>query len=215
MQAHTARSLIELALNHERKTRSFARILAIRLAELYPDQHIHLTRTSQFLHFVFQYIRHTADVLESMNHAAECSGLNDQAQPLTRMFDDLFLLGSGSSEDKRSIEEILDESYVIHRLIEVINQMCLNQGYQPLLALEMSTPNLIIRTLIGPPYVEELEEIAHDAATALMHQTKSLRQRHEWQDAWQQNSRHLGDDPDVGQPFFAAKQAAIDWGNLQ
>ncbi len=215
MQAHAARTLIELALAQEHDSGSYARTLANRLAELQPDQGIHPTRTQQILRFVFQYVRHTADILDSLHHAAECAGLTDLASPMIRVLDDLMVLGGGLCTDERCLEEILDESFVIHRLIEEINQLCLDQDLAPLLTLDMTSANLVIRTLIGGTYAEELELIAHDAALGLLQQTQLLRQQPEWYRAWRQCSSHLGGAADFGRPFFPPAVSAVDWDTLQ
>jgi hypothetical protein len=55
----------------------------------------------------------------------------------------------------------MDEAYLAHRLIEEVNDRFMLRTSIPLVPVDMTMSNLIVHSLIGEPFANELDEAVH------------------------------------------------------
>ncbi len=169
-------TLIAMALEHEASTRELELKMVMRLAPLQRSPSSLPADVEHLMGFIRAYISHVPRLMQALEETARTCGLSMRIAPLLDLMEDFLLQGSAQIPDQRRLAEILDESYLVHRLIDNINQ-----GYQerfgaPLVELNMTSANLIVHALIGEPFATELDTLAKDAACGLLPATCSVGQ---------------------------------------
>ncbi|MDP2227952.1 MAG: hypothetical protein Q8J78_10820, partial [Moraxellaceae bacterium] len=64
--------------------------------------------------------------------------------------------------------ELLERSYLVQRMVEEVNDRFMVMAGAPLLALDMTTANLIVHQIIGEPWANALDDEAVAAASRAM-----------------------------------------------
>ncbi len=187
MEQINLRTIIALAWEHESEHGSFAEKLEERLSHL---QRAVALPTHEgvraLLNFVKSYIDHVPRLIDALGDAAEESGVLSQLAPLINLMEDFLLQGSGLHPDQRRLEEVLDEAYLAHRLVDSMNTLYRMAYGKDLLKLDMMSANLIVHALIGEPFGHELDELAEDAARGLIQgQHFSSMPLIRWQSSWE------------------------------
>lgn len=147
------------------------------------------------MRFINQYIEHVPRLVDALSEAAEQTEMLGEVAPLINFIEDFFIYGSNVPIEKRGLEELLDEAYLAHRLVEEVNDRYMVEAKAPLLTLDMTTANLIVHSLIGEPFANELDEVAMEASGAVMQNrrltdSESFRRNAEeqrmrmWTEAW-------------------------------
>ena len=151
----------------------------ITLAKRQEQQHQHLaqlleSRTEQTLHFAIQlpeenpqaalldfvisYIDHVPDLIDQARDTAVAVNIQSVTEPFLALAEEFFLKPPEIVTDHVGLHELMDEAYLAHRLIEEINDRFMAQSSTPLVPVDMSIANLIIHSLIGEPFANELDE---------------------------------------------------------
>ncbi|NNM51417.1 MAG: hypothetical protein HKM02_04220 [Pseudomonadales bacterium] len=190
MEQTNLRALIALAWEHEAEHGSFAEKLEERLSHIQRAVALPTHEGVQaLLRFVRIYIDHVPRLIDALGGAAEESGVVAQLAPLVNLMEDFLLQGSGLRPDQRFLEEVLDEAYLAHRLVDSMNNLYRMMYGKDLLKLDMMSANLIVHALIGEPFAHELDELAEETARGLMQgqhfETMPLMR---WQSSWEHYS---------------------------
>lgn len=163
MSTAAIRDTIEMAKLHEQQYRHLARLCeqyvnsklpaAVRL----PNQ----GATQCLIDFVIAYIDHVPRLLDIIEATAKDASIEEYCTPFLHLAKEFFLKPPEMIAKHVGLEELMDEAYLAHRLIEEVNDRFMRRATIPLTPLDMTMSNLIIHNLIGEPFANELDEAVH------------------------------------------------------
>ncbi|WP_339673378.1 hypothetical protein [Dasania marina] len=151
---------IAMAKAHEAKTGHLAKLLAEKI-----DQRVHLAiklpqqnPEQSLLDFVSAYIENVPSFLEAARAITQQANIGQYAEPYFKVAENFFLKPPEIVAGHIGLDELMDEAYLAHRLIEEVNDRFMVKAGIPLVPMDMTTSNLIIHSLIGEPFANELDE---------------------------------------------------------
>jgi hypothetical protein len=158
--------MIELAKAHEQQHGHLATLLRhqieskqqlpIKLPEHRPLQGL--------LSFVTSYIEHVPTFIEATRSSTSAAGIADYVEPFMALAQDYFLKPPSMVAGHFGLHELMYEAYLAHRLIEEVNDRIMLHGSVPLVPMDMTLSNLLVHSLIGEPFANELDDAVHHTA---------------------------------------------------
>lgn len=128
------------------------------------------------LDFIIDYIENVPSCLQLVAASSKELGFYDYAAPFLEMAEHYFLHPPAGLAADGSMEALLDEAFLAHRLLEEVNDHHIRHLRRPLLPLDMTEANIIVHHLLGDQLANELDNLVQQAAAQLL--TK--------EDAWTQ-----------------------------
>ncbi|WP_461537355.1 hypothetical protein [Spongorhabdus nitratireducens] len=159
MNTHPIRELIEEAKRHEQTTLQFKSLIDELMDDCSSLISIPADCNSELLYrFACDYIEQSVVLLEQFSEAARKSGTEDFVYPF------LEVARSYLRSHKRNpiMEDLLDDAYLIHRVAEEINDISMAASGVPLVKLNSTWDSLIIHTLLGEDFANQLDFIVED-----------------------------------------------------
>lgn len=157
------RDTIRLAKIHEQEHRS----LAVLLEEQVRHQ-IHMAiqlpaddPARSLMDFVVAYIERVPDFIDATREITHKANIGPCAEPYLRVAEDYFLKPPEIVAGHIGLHELMDEAYLAHRLMEEVNDRFMIRAAVPLIPMDMTISNLIVHSLIGEPFANELDEAVH------------------------------------------------------
>jgi hypothetical protein len=108
--------------------------------------------------FVVAYIEHVPNFIDAAREITQQANIEDYSEPFLKLAEDYFLKPPEIVANRLGLAELMDEAYLAHRLIEEVNDRFMVRTSIPLVPMDMSMSNLIIHSLIGEPFSNELDE---------------------------------------------------------
>ncbi len=163
------RNTIRLAIDHEQDTGHLATLFEeqferIHMAIQLPDN----DSVKELVEFVVAYIEQVPDFLEAAIDITRGARLDRQAQPIFKLAEDYFLKPPEIVRDHVGLDELMDEAYLAHRLMEEVNDRFMALVGVPLVPMDMTLSNLVVHNLIGEPFANELDKAVEAAVDRLM-----------------------------------------------
>lgn len=163
MTTNAIRDTIELAKLHEQQYQHLAKLFdqtvvsnmhfAIRL----PEE----DATNSLVEFVIAYISQVPECIDAARNIAREAKILDYTEPYLKLAEDFFLKPPEIVAGHIGLDELMDEAYLAHRLIEEVNDRFMVRTSIPLVPIDMTMSNLIVHSLIGEPFSNELDEAVH------------------------------------------------------
>jgi hypothetical protein len=117
--------------------------------------------------FVVRYIEDVPSMLDALQSAALEVGLIDYVQPVIRVASEFFTTPPQEMNKEGGLAAIMGEAYLAMRLFEEVNETYIFKVGQPLIPMDMTMSNIIIHTLIGEPFANDLDELVEQAVEHL------------------------------------------------
>ena len=169
MSTSNIRSLINEAIEHENKTHHLKKCIEEHLKDIHSSIQIDSDRSlEKMVNFVIGYILQVPDFIDSLKIAANETGLNEAINPLLNIATDYFTAPPELVGNHLGLDAMMDEAYLAHRLIEEINDKFIHQMGVPLIPMDLTSANVIIHNMIGEPFANDLDKIAHKSVLSLM-----------------------------------------------
>jgi hypothetical protein len=151
---------IAMAKIHEAKTNHLSQLLEQQLSS---GMHLSIklpekNPTATLLEFVTAYIEHVPQFLEAARAITQQANITDYTKPYFQVAEDYFLKPPEIVAGHVGLDELMDEAYLAHRLIEEVNDRFMVKTGIPLVPMDMTMSNLIVHSLIGEPFANELDE---------------------------------------------------------
>jgi len=165
------RATIAQAKHHESATGQLRRLLTQQLPTLHTAIQLpQLQPVAALLEFVSAYIESAPDFLEAAAAIVRDARIEPCTQQLLQLAQDNFLKPS-EADHPVGLDELMNEAYLLHRLLEELNDRYRIVTGAPLLPQDMDTTaaNLIGHHLIGEPFANALDEAVHFSIDQLMH----------------------------------------------
>lgn len=132
-----------------------------RLVQLPEDQ------AAEKLHeFVVRYIQNVPNLLNSLQSAALEVGLVQYVQPVVCVASEFFT--TPALANRAGLAALMGQAYLAMRLFEEVNETYVFKVGQPLIPVDMMMSNLIIHTLIGEPFANDLDTLVTEAVEQLL-----------------------------------------------
>lgn len=128
------------------------------------------------LAFVISYIRHVPDFMEAVNKIGELHNIQAVTTPFLRIIGDFFLSPPELVEGHTGLDALLDEAYLAHRIIEEVNDHIIARFGIPLAPMDMTSANLVVHSLIGEPFANDLDHAVQYSVEMLMMRGSNLDQ---------------------------------------
>jgi hypothetical protein len=166
------RETIELAKIHEAKTGHLARMLN---AHINSGVHIAIKLPNEgavdcLMNFVIAYIENVPRFLEAAMSITQSAHIEAYAAPTLNLALDYFLKPPEMISGHIGIDELMDEAYLAHRLMEEVNDRFMLRAGIPLVPMDMTLSNLVVHSLIGEPFSNELDDAVQFSVDKLMAQ---------------------------------------------
>lgn len=111
--------------------------------------------------FVTAYIEHVPKFIEATQSIISSAGISTHTEPFIELAEAYFLKPPSIVEGHFGLDELMYEAYLAHRLMEEVNDRFMVRTSVPLIPMDMTKSNLIIHTLIGEPFANELDEAVY------------------------------------------------------
>lgn len=121
----------------------------------------------RLLDFVCLYIRSAPVLLDDLQKAARYAGAGDCIQPLVDIGREFFDLPARVIGHRSGLTAMMVKAYLAHRLLEEVNEACLFRTGHPMIAMDLTLANLIVHTLIGEPFANDMDQLVNTAVTRL------------------------------------------------
>lgn len=118
--------------------------------------------------FVVRYIEHVPDVIEAIHSITRDAGIDEQIDSLLKVAVDYFLHPPELVRGRRTLQVLLAEAYLAHRLLEEINDRFITLCGSPLVPMDTTRANIIAHELIGEPFSIELDQAVLFSADILL-----------------------------------------------
>ena len=163
MSTDAIRNTIALAKRHEKQVGHMANLL---------DQHIkndiHFAiqlpepkTTASLVEFIIAYIEHVPSFIDAARAITSEANIQVYTEPFLTLAEDYFLKPPEIVSGRIGLDELMDEAYLAHRLIEEVNDRFMTRTSIPLVPMDMTMSNLIVHSIIGEPFANELDEAVH------------------------------------------------------
>jgi hypothetical protein len=157
------RDTIALAKLQEQQQGHLAKLFDANLLD-----NIHLTiqlpeqdASNSLVNFVIAYIEHVPDLIDAARAITEQAKIQEYTEPFLKLAEEFFLKPPEIVAGHVGLDELMDEAYLAHRLIEEVNDRFMIRASIPLVPVDMTMSNLIVHSIIGEPFANELDEAVY------------------------------------------------------
>lgn len=159
MRVGEIRELIAQCKQHEAETGHLKALLENHIAELHGTIQLPAgDETNSLLHLITEYIDHAPAFIEAAYEAAEQAGISEYLDPFLALAEDFFMTPHQLLDGHMGLDALLDEAYLVHRLMEEANDSFLARTGRTLIPMQTTAVNLIIHSIIGEPFANQLDE---------------------------------------------------------
>ncbi len=163
MPTNAIRDTIALAKLHEQQHGHMANLL-----DKHVKNDIHFTiqlpeqdATASLVDFIIAYIEHVPSFIDAARAITSEANIQEYTEPFLKLAEDYFLKPPEIVAGHVGLDELMDEAYLAHRLIEEVNDRFMIRTSIPLVPMDMTMSNLIVHSIIGEPFSNELDEAVH------------------------------------------------------
>lgn len=118
--------------------------------------------------FVTGYVESVPGCIKLVTAVSKRLGFYDYAAPFLHMAEDFFLQPPDEVPGTGGLEDLLDEAFLAHRLLEEVNDHHFRHLQRSLLPVDMTEANIIVHHLLGEELANRLESLVHYAAQQLL-----------------------------------------------
>ena len=111
--------------------------------------------------FITRYIDRVPVFMEAIENIAHEAGIDRYANVCLDVAADYFLSPPDVLEHQSGLEALMDEAYLAHRLFEEVNDRFIGYCGIPLAPMDMTRANILMHSIIGESFANELDEAVH------------------------------------------------------
>lgn len=167
MNIPALRERIRVAEKQEQQQGSLRNWLGEQLAQLHPAIEPSSDPLDTLQRFAEGYIAEVPDTLEAAQAVAESANMRTQLLPVLKVAEAFFLQPPDLPSDHQGMLALLDEAYLVHRLVEEINDRYIAHGGEPLLPVDNTRANVIVHQLLGDAFANQLDRAVNSAVEGL------------------------------------------------
>ncbi|MFK7863381.1 MAG: hypothetical protein AB8B95_04040 [Pseudohongiellaceae bacterium] len=163
--------LIADAKIHEEQTGALAKQLKLQQQHL--PTSIHLPKdnpVSALKTFVLEYIDHVPSFIGAVSFAAKDAGIDTYVVPFLDVATGFILSPKGNNSSELGFLDLMEQSYLAHRLIEEVNDQYIVRAGIPLIPMDLTKANIIIHHLLGETRALNLDDVVEETARQMSSQ---------------------------------------------
>ena len=196
MDVQAITHLIDLAKQQEVKSKHLCSLMQKQIIQLHHTIELPEGDACEtLLKFISEYIDHVPSFLNALEKASEELDIEEFICPFLDIIEENFMAPILQSREDLGMYELLEKSYFAHRLIEEVNDTYLSSTGSALIPMNMTWPNLIIHSILGESFGNELDSIVEQTVRYMMRshavfnperfqQFISQRDPEEWIETW-------------------------------
>lgn len=164
------RNKISQAKRREASQRALYSVLEKLPVTLHKNINLPVEQPVEALHaFILEYIDAVPNIIDAATQCATETSVFEHVAPFIHIAEQFFISPLASlCHDSDDIQGLLDEAYLAHRLIEEANDRFIDCVGYPLIPVDLTRSNIIVHSIIGEPYSNELDAIAQDLTERLL-----------------------------------------------
>jgi hypothetical protein len=174
MNTEMLQQLIQKSVTQEQETGQLHQILQQRLDTV--ERIVQLPEVEaleRLYEFVVRYIQQVPQMLEDLHHGAVEAGLLNYVSPILEVVEGFFMAPPKELDKETGLAALMDEAFLAHRLFEEVNDTYIMRVGQPMIPFDMTMSNVIVHSLIGEPFANELEQVVMVAAKGIFGEEKA------------------------------------------
>ena len=169
MDVQSIRNLITRVKDLEAQNRHLQKLIGDQIEQLHhtielPD--VNACETLQI--FTMDYIDHVPDFLEALDEASKEACIHSFIAPFLDIAEENFMSPVTQGQTLNGLDLLLDKAYFAHRLIEEVNDQYLIKTGSTLIPMNMTWANLIIHSILGENFANELDVIVDKTVDQMM-----------------------------------------------
>lgn len=168
MNTEALQQLIQKSVTEEQQTGQLHQLLQQRLETV--ERIVQLPEVEaleRLYEFVIRYIQQVPQMLEDLHQGAVEAGLLHYVSPILEVVEGFFMAPPKELNKEGGLAALMDEAFLAHRLFEEVNDTYIMRVGQPMIPFDMTMSNVIVHSLIGEPYANELEQVVMIAAKGI------------------------------------------------
>lgn len=174
MNTDMLQKLIQKSVAQEQQTGQLHHILQQRIETVESIVQLpELEALERLYEFVIRYIEQVPQMLEDLHQGAVEAGLLNYVSPILEVVEGFFMAPPEELSEVTGLAALMDEAFLAHRLFEEVNDTYIMRVGQPMIPFDMTMSNVIVHTLIGEPFANDLEQIVTLAAKGIFGEEKA------------------------------------------
>ncbi|MBL4799480.1 MAG: hypothetical protein JKY50_18915 [Oleispira sp.] len=174
MNTEMLQKLIQKSVAQEQETGQLHQVLQQRMDTVESIVQLpELEALERLYEFVIRYIEQVPQMLEDLHHGAVEAGLLNYVSPILEVVEGFFMAPPEELNKESGLAALMDEAFLAHRLFEEVNDTYIMRVGQPMIPFDMTMSNVIIHTLIGEPFANDLEQVVLVAAKGIFGEEKA------------------------------------------
>jgi hypothetical protein len=117
--------------------------------------------------FITSYIEHVPDFLDALTALMLEADIYEQGSVFLTIAEEFFIAPPELVSEHTGLVALLDEAYLSHRMIEEVSDRILLACGTPLSPMDMNTSNVIVHSLLGDDFANQLDLAVHYSIEAL------------------------------------------------
>ena len=109
--------------------------------------------------FIRAYVKNAPVLLDELYNAAQRKGILNQVIPLLNIVEQYFLEPDDYIPDHHGLVGLIDDAYLAQKLVEVLSDSYRQLTGIPLIKIDLSDSNNIMRALISEPIASQLDAV--------------------------------------------------------
>ena len=174
MNTEMLQQLIQKSVAQEQVTGQLHQVLQQRLETV--ERMVQLPEVEaleRLYEFVIRYIEQVPQMLEDLHQGAVEAGLLNYVSPILEVVEGFFMAPPKELNEESGLAALMDEAFLAHRLFEEVNDTYIMRVGQPMIPFDMTMSNVIIHSLIGEPFANELEQVVMVATKGIFGEAKA------------------------------------------
>lgn len=168
MNTDMLQKLIQKSVAQEQQTGQLHQILQQRIETVESIVQLpELEALERLYEFVIRYIEQVPQMLEDLHQGAVEAGLLNYVSPILEVVEGFFMAPPEELSEVTGLAALMDEAFLAHRLFEEVNDTYIMRVGQPMIPFDMTMSNVIVHTLIGEPFANDLEQVVTLAAKGI------------------------------------------------
>ncbi|OUS41475.1 hypothetical protein A9R00_00725, partial [Oleispira antarctica] len=174
MNTEMLQQLIQKSVAQEQVTGQLHQVLQQRMETV--ERMVQLPEVEaleRLYEFVIRYIEQVPQMLEDLHQGAVEAGLLNYVSPILEVVEGFFMAPPKELEQESGLAALMDEAFLAHRLFEEVNDTYIMRVGQPMIPFDMTMSNVIVHSLIGEPFANELEQVVMVASKGIFGEAKA------------------------------------------
>lgn len=168
MNTEVLQALIQKCVAEEQQTGQLHQVLEQRLETVERIVQLpEIEALERLYEFVMRYIQQVPQMLEDLHQGAIEAGLLNYISPILEVVEGFFMAPPEELNKDAGLAALMDKAFLAHRLFEEVNDTYIMRVGQPMIPFDMTMSNVIVHSLIGEPYANDLEQVVMLAAKGI------------------------------------------------